>query len=102
MTIQGTGSIRLHEADCSGTESQLADCSVRINSARICEHNQDAGVRCPRRGGVYIYKLLALGHIDGGRGELARVGHKGYKMIVLFDRLSLCLITPTQAICTSF
>ena len=41
---QGTGSIVMNNVHCTGTESNLTNCSHRFN--RGCVHSEDAGVRC--------------------------------------------------------
>lgn len=41
---QGTGPIQLDNVQCSGTETQLRDCSlIRTHN---CAHYEDAGVTC--------------------------------------------------------
>ena len=42
---QGTGSIVEH-IRCSGTESQLTDCSIRDVLDGECTHSDDASVQC--------------------------------------------------------
>ena len=41
----GTGSIFITNVACSGSESELQDCTSS-NSVSNCNHNEDAGVRC--------------------------------------------------------
>ena len=41
----GTGSIHITNVGCTGTESELQDCSSS-NSVSNCNHDEDAGVRC--------------------------------------------------------
>lgn len=45
---EGTGEIRLNELDCTGTERNLLECLPlrQQPSARMCDHTEDAGVRC--------------------------------------------------------
>ena len=42
---QGTGSIWIDDARCTGSESRLIDCP-HDTSTVDCGHNEDAGVRC--------------------------------------------------------
>ena len=49
----GTGMI-VEQVRCSGTERQIADCTVRDVADGECNHNEDAGVRCCK----YILKLI--------------------------------------------
>ena len=41
----GTGTI-VEQVRCNGTETQLADCTMRDVTDGECDHNEDAGVRC--------------------------------------------------------
>lgn len=41
---QGTGTIFVSNAGCSGTESQLIDCTY--TSGSNCVHSEDVGIRC--------------------------------------------------------
>ena len=43
---RGTGPIHLDNADCSGSESRLTDCSHSSSASCRFGHNEDAGVRC--------------------------------------------------------
>ena len=45
----------LGDVQCSGSESQLVDCTRAENQAvsSNCGHSDDAGVRCS---GMYLYK----------------------------------------------
>ena len=45
----GTGSIHLDNVACSGSESNLIDCSHDSNVNCTNGHSQDAGVRCQGR-----------------------------------------------------
>ena len=42
----GIGPIHLDNVDCSGSESNLTDCSHSFNVTCSNDHSQDAGVRC--------------------------------------------------------
>ena len=53
----GTGSIVLHEVECSGKETRLKDCR---NSYATCFHTQDAGVRCRHKGKVVKFKYSEM------------------------------------------
>jgi len=53
---QGSGSIWLDSVMCTGSESRLAHCGhLGINVTRSCSHAEDAGVRCDRSQGTYMY-----------------------------------------------
>lgn len=41
----GTGTI-VEQVRCNGTETQLADCTMRDVTDGECDHIEDAGVRC--------------------------------------------------------
>ena len=43
---QGTGPIFLNSVNCLGDESALISCSYREVINYICDHSEDAGVRC--------------------------------------------------------
>ena len=43
---QGTGPIFLNSVNCLGDESALISCSYREVIDYICDHSEDAGVRC--------------------------------------------------------
>ena len=47
---QGTGVIRLNKLDCIGSEGSLLQCLPNRQQTRVCDHSEDAGVRC---GGKY-------------------------------------------------
>ena len=44
---QGTGEIVRDDVACTGTESQLIDCSA--STTHNCGHSEDASVTCPRK-----------------------------------------------------
>lgn len=48
---QGTGPILLNNVQCIGNETILADCPSSVVSG--CYHNEDAGVRCNIRRGIF-------------------------------------------------
>ena len=43
--------ITLTNLDCGGTESSLLDCQINKRAMRLCDHSEDAGVRC---GGIVV------------------------------------------------
>ena len=52
---QGSGSIWLDSVTCTGNESTLAECGhLGINLASMCNHNEDAGVRCTGGQGLLL------------------------------------------------
>ena len=44
----------LSDLDCRGTESSLLNCQVNVHNrdTQVCDHSEDAGVRC---GGMLHY-----------------------------------------------
>ena len=52
---QGSGSILLDNVTCTGSEFILASCNhLGIGITRSCSHSEDAGVRCSRRGYIWL------------------------------------------------
>lgn len=43
---EGLGDIILSELDCTGEERTLLNCSRGRRISRVCDHSEDAGVRC--------------------------------------------------------
>lgn len=43
---QGTGTIRMDDVSCSGSENRLFDCPHVGSESENCGHFEDAGVRC--------------------------------------------------------
>ncbi|XP_054254403.1 scavenger receptor cysteine-rich type 1 protein M130-like [Indicator indicator] len=43
---EGTGPIWLEQVECQGTESSLQDCWARPGDSGVCQHKEDAGVKC--------------------------------------------------------
>ena len=54
----GIGPIHLDNVDCSGSESNLTECSRSFAVSCYNDHLEDAGVRC--QGEIGITELLAL------------------------------------------
>ncbi len=44
---EGLGNIWLDETVCSGDEPRLLDCPANPIGMENCDHDEDAGVRCP-------------------------------------------------------
>ena len=51
---QGTGSITLHNVNCTGKESSIFDCPHNGETIHNCGHDGDAGVFCPIPG-IILY-----------------------------------------------
>ena len=52
----GSGELVLSDLNCNGTEANLVECSISrlprvIMENRVCDHSEDAGVRC---GGMFV------------------------------------------------
>ena len=43
---QGSGTILFDDVDCTGTETNITDCSHSGLGVNTCGHYEDAGVRC--------------------------------------------------------
>ena len=54
---QGTGEIWLDDVACTGSESQLLDCSHDVIGVHNCDHSEDASVKCSSK--LIIKRLLA-------------------------------------------
>ena len=54
----GTGPINMDNVFCSGTESQLTDCSY--SPTHNCAHSEDASVICVPRTGEFILLFILL------------------------------------------
>lgn len=50
---RGAGVIALSELSCDGTEANLIECSTPDVQSRICDHSEDAGVRCGGNGKIH-------------------------------------------------
>ena len=53
---QGTGSIWIDDAQCTGSESRLIDCT-HDTSTVDCGHSEDAGVRCSTTGKSQLLQI---------------------------------------------
>ena len=42
----GTGAILLSDLNCVGSEASLVGCPTSGTQSRVCDHSEDAGVRC--------------------------------------------------------
>ena len=51
---QGTGPIWLDDVFCTGSESELLDCSNNGIGVHNCDHSQDASVRCIDLRKIYL------------------------------------------------
>ena len=54
----GTGEIWLDDVFCTGSESELLDCSHDDIGVDDCDHSEDASVRCSSK--LIIKRLLAV------------------------------------------
>ena len=55
---QGSGPIFLSGLKCTGTESNLLNCSRNVLDAEYCRHYEDAGVAC--QGTILLLLLLLI------------------------------------------
>ena len=60
---EGCGTTLLHDVQCTGSESDLFDCSHRFIRIHDCAHQDDAGVTC--RSSFYNYTVLNTWHLHG-------------------------------------
>ena len=55
---EGSGVIFLEGLECDGTESSLLDCPMDVElGLSICDHSDDAGIRCY---GTYVHRYYLL------------------------------------------
>ena len=50
---EGLGPILLDDLACSGEEQSLLECTLRIGT-HLCDHSEDAGVRCEGKLHIFI------------------------------------------------
>ncbi len=55
---EGHGRIWLSNTQCTGTESALINCTASSSGVNICNHAQDAGVRCSI--GIVLVQALVI------------------------------------------
>ena len=57
---QGSGPIWLDSVTCTGNEAILARCGhLGVGVARLCNHSQDAGIRCTKGQGLLLSIMLS-------------------------------------------
>ena len=57
---EGTGRIFLAYVECTGDESRLIDCPPQTIGGGDCEHLDDVGVECVRRGKLFSSLLVGM------------------------------------------
>ena len=59
----GTGPIYFEDIECEGSESNIRDCKRSSLDQHVCDHSQDAGVRCQSSGNTafrsYCYSVVS-------------------------------------------
>ncbi len=70
----GAGRIWLDNVACNGRENRLVDCRANAFGVNNCNHNEDAGVRCPAE----------------RKPKVERPSHQNSNFIVWMVLISLC------------
>ena len=55
---EGMGRIWLTSAQCTGSETELMNCTANSSGVNSCTHSQDAAVRC-QPGDAQIFTIIA-------------------------------------------
>ena len=79
---QGTGEIWLDDVSCTGSESELLDCSHNGIGVENCDHFEDASVRCT--------EPLSAGAIAGAIAGIVLGSIFGFLCCVVFP-ISICV-----------
>ena len=57
---QGSGTIQIRNVACTGTETDIRDCTFSTDANIACTHSEDAGVRCLRNISRLINTLFTI------------------------------------------
>ena len=52
---EGSGTIQIRNVACTGTETDIRDCTFSTDANTACSHSEDAGVRCLRNISEAVY-----------------------------------------------
>ncbi|XP_072170578.1 scavenger receptor cysteine-rich domain-containing protein DMBT1-like [Diadema setosum] len=74
---QGSGQILLDNVQCTGTESNLVDCSHNEYGVHNCAHSEDVGVKCIPTAATGHVRLVGGEDNTHGRVEFYYNGHWG-------------------------